>query len=128
MKKILAIAACAALLTTSVAYATELAAAGGVTTTDGLSLYGGINAANSSSATDSTLIGKLSKGVKAGVRYDTTVAGTGYALNTKHDNGATAFGTANDATAVYKSEIGVATALTAPSAPSVSAFNGWTAM
>jgi len=126
MKKILAITACVSLLTSGVAFATELPAAGGVTATDGLSLYGGIDAANAA-GTSSTLIGKLSKGVKAGVRYDTETPGTGYAVNSKHDSGTTAFGTANDSTAIYKSEIGT-TALTAPTAPGNAAFSTWTAM
>lgn len=126
MKKVLAITACLSIFAAGAAHAAALAAAGAVTATDGLSLYGGIDATNASGAS-STLIGKLSKGVKAGVRYDTTVAGTGYAVNTKHDSGTTAFGTANDSTAIYKSEIGT-TALTAPSAASNTAFATWTAM
>ncbi len=124
MKKIIAITAFISLLTSGMAMAAELTATGGVTTHDGYSLYGGISATDSAAATTRTLIGKTSKGVKAGVNY----TGTGYALDTKHGSGPTAYGTAHDATAIYKSEIGVSIDLPAPSAAGFSSFATWTAM
>lgn len=123
MKKIISLVTCMFLLTASTAMAAALAT-GNVTTDDGLQIYGGTSDADAASATTSTLIGKTSKGVKAGFAY----SGTGYAANTKHDSGNTAYGTSNEATAIYKSEIGLTTALTAPSVSTVAAFTTWTAM
>ncbi|GFE58463.1 hypothetical protein [Geobacter sp. AOG1] len=123
MKRILAITASLSLAFAGTAMAAALTS-GSVTTTDGLQIFGGISSSDAASTTTSTMIGKLSKGVKFGVNY----SNTGYAADTKHNSGNTAYGTSNDATAIYKSEIGLATALTAPSSPDVSSFNSWTAM
>lgn len=123
MKKIIAITACVLLVTSGLATAAELAS-GSVTTTDALSIYGGSSTSDAASTTTSTLISKTSKGVKLGATYTTT----GYAITTKHNSGNTAYGTANDATAIYKSEIGQSTALAAPSAASYTSFTTWTAM
>lgn len=123
MKKIISLLTCISLFTASTAMAAALGT-GSVTPDDGLQIYGGIDAGDAASSTTSTLIGKTSKGVKAGFAY----TNTGYAANTKHNSGNTAYGTSNEATAIYKSEIGLDTALTAPSATDVSAFETWTAM
>lgn len=123
MKKILVITAAISLAFSGSAMAAALAS-GSVTASDGLQIYGGISAADAADANTSTLIGKTSKGVKAGVNFTSTQ----YALNTKHNSGNTAYGTSNEATAIYKSEIGLTTALTAPTAADVSAFATWTAM
>ena len=123
MKKILVIIASLTFAFSGAAFAAALAS-GSVTTTDGLQIFGGISAADAASTTTSTMIGKLSKGVKLGVNFTSA----GYAVNSKHGSGNTAYGTSNDATAIYKSEIGLSTALTAPSTADVSAFATWTAM
>lgn len=120
MKKIIALSACVIMLTASLASAASLAT-GGVSG-ESKSIYGGISTTDSAS-TSATLIGKLSKGVKVGVAY----ADTGYSLDTKHTSGNTRFGTAHDATAIFKQEIGT-TSLAAPSAVGYSAFSTWTAM
>lgn len=120
MKKIMAFSACVVLLTSSLASAAELAT--GAVSAESVSIYGGNSTADAAGASK-TLIGKLSKGVKVGVAY-TNIA---YALDTKHTSGNTRYGTAHDATAIYKQEIGNAD-LTAPSAASYSAFATWTAM
>ena len=109
MKKTLALTGCLALAFAGTAMATEIAPSGGVSAAS-LQIFGGINTADSASVTTSTMIGKLSKGVVLGAKY----SNTGYALDTKHGSGNTAYGTSNDATAIFKSEIGLTTALTAP--------------
>ena len=98
-------------------------ASGSVTTTDGLSIYGGLNAGVAAGAT-AVLVGKTSKGVKAGVNYTST----GYAINTKHNSGSKAFGTAHDSTAIYTTELAVGAALSAPSAADNTSFASWTPM
>lgn len=123
MKKVIAFTACLVVLSAGSSMAAALAS-GAVTPTDGYQIFGGINATDAASNTTSTMIGKLSKGVKLGVNY----SATGYAHDTKHGSGNTAYGTSNDATAIYKSEIGLATPLTAPSSPDVSSFATWTPM
>lgn len=120
-KTIVALMASVMLLSAGFAHAAELAT--GAISGEGLSIYGDITNTAAASGT-ATLIGKLSKGVKIGVAYNSA----GYALTTKHTSGNTQYGTAYDATAIYKKDVG-ATALTAPSAASNSAFaTEWTAM
>ncbi|MBJ6751441.1 hypothetical protein [Geomonas anaerohicana] len=120
MKKIIALSAAVVVLTASFASASSLTT-GGVSG-ESKTIYGGISTGDSSGTT-ATLIGKLSKNVKLGVAYGTG----GYALDTKHSSGNTRYGTAHDATAIYKQEIG-STDLAAPGAASYSAFSTWTAM
>ncbi len=122
MKKIFAMTVCLTLITSGIAFGAALSS-GSVTTTDGLQIYGGSSTTNAADAAASTLIGKMSKGVKSGATYTST----GYAINGKHNSGTTAYGTAHDSTAMYKSEIGTA-ALTAPSAADNTSFATWTAM
>lgn len=122
MKKILSLIALLTFAMTGSAFGAALAT-GSVTASDGLSIYGGSSAAVAAGATK-VLIGKTSKGVRAGARYITT----GYALNTKHDSGTKAFGTAHDATAIYTTETGVGALTTAPTAADYSSFSTWTAM
>ena len=123
MKKILSIATCTLLFAANSVMAAALTS-GNVMATDGYSVYGGISGTNAADTTASTLIGRMSKGVKAGLTFTSTA----YAVSTKHNSGNTAYGTASDITAIYKSEIGVSTALSAPSAASYSSFSTWTAM
>lgn len=121
MKKIIALATTAVLFTSGLACAAELAT-GGISA-EGVSIYGDITTGAAQAGT-ATLIGKLSKGVKLGVKYNSAE----YALTTKHSSGNTQYGTAYDATAIYKQDVG-ATALTAPTESSNTAFaTGWTAM
>ena len=122
MKKIVTLLALFTFAFAGSASAAALAS-GSVTTSDGLSVYGGINATVAASAT-AVLIGKTSKGVKAGFAYTST----GYAVNTKHNSGSKAFGTAHDSTAIYTTELAVGAALTAPSAADNTSFATWTAM
>lgn len=73
-----------------------------------------------------TTIAKTSKGVMIGVNF----AGTGYSINTYHQNGTKQFGTAYDSTAIYFKDVGTAAAFAAPaSSVGAEAFGtGWTAM
>lgn len=120
MKKIIAFAASMILLTSSLAGATALST-GGVTQNDAGTIKGDIVTPVTASA---TLIGKMSKGVKLGANYGTG----GYALTTKHNSGNTQYGTAYDATAIYKKDVG-GTAIAAPSQPDNTAFaTDYTAM
>jgi hypothetical protein len=121
MKKILALTSCVVLLNSGLAMAAGAISSGSVSD-EAAVIYGGISSADAAGAS-ATLIGRLSKGVKAGAKYDSG----GYAFDTKHSSGNTRYGTAADATAIYKQEIGTA-ALAAPSAASYSAFADWTAM
>ena len=121
MKKIIALAASVVILTSSLAGAAELG--DGDISAEGVSIYGDITT-DAAAAGTATLIGKLSKGVKVGVKY----SDTNYALTTKHSSGNTQYGTAYDATAIYKQDVGSAD-LTAPSAANNTAFaTGWTSM
>uniref|UniRef100_C6E5T3 Porin domain-containing protein n=1 Tax=Geobacter sp. (strain M21) TaxID=443144 RepID=C6E5T3_GEOSM len=117
MKKIIALSAVAVLLTSSLASAAALT--GGVSD-ESKSIYGGTT--TDATTASATLIGKLSKNVKLGANYDTG----GYALETRHSSGNTRYGTAFDATAIYKQE--GATAVEKPSTTSYSSFSTWTAM
>lgn len=120
MKKIIALSAAVVMLASSLASAASLTT--GSVSGESKTIYGGISTGDSSSAS-ATLIGKLSKSVKVGVAYSSV----DYAVDTKHSSGNTRYGTAFDATAIYKQEIG-STALVAPSAASYTAFSDWTAM
>jgi len=122
MKKIIALTACVVLLNCGLASAAAVSATGASITAEATSIYGGISTGDAE-GTSSTLIGKLSKGVSLGAYYTSTA----YALDTKHSSGNTRFGTAHDATAIYKQEIGSAT-LVAPTAASYTSFTTWTAM
>jgi hypothetical protein len=122
MKKIFALTACAILLTSTLASAAGTDLASGGISGESKSIYGGVDTGDAA-GTSATLIGKLSKGVTIGVRYTTT----GYGLDTKHSSGNTRYGTAHDATAIYKQEIGT-TALEAPADASYTSFSTWTAM
>lgn len=123
MKKIIALTSCVMLLSCGLAAATELSTTGGNVSGEGNQIYGGISQADGAGTT-ATLIGKLSKGVKLGAYY----TNLGYALTTKHTSGNTQYGTAHDATAIYKQDVGQ-TPLTAPTAVGNQAFQtNWTAM
>lgn len=119
MKKALALMIGIAMFSSSVAMAVTVAPAGGVTAA-GVQIYGDSTDATTAS---STLIGKLSKGVILGAHFSPTA----YAVNSKHDSGTTAYGTAYDSTAIYKTEIG-STVLAFPSALDNTSFSSWTSM
>ena len=74
--------------------------------------------------TEAILIGKMSKGVSAGANYDDL----SYAMNTKHTSGTQAFGTADDSTAIYRTNIGTGVLTAAPTSNSNTAFATWTEM
>jgi len=121
MKKIIALTACVMLFTSNLAGAEALTT--GEISDASVSIFGDITA-DAAGSTSATLIGKLSKGVKLGVAFSSTA----YAVTSKHDSGITEYGTAYDATAIYKKDVGTAD-LSAPSASSITAFEtGWTAM
>jgi hypothetical protein len=122
MKKIAILAAILTFAVSGSAFAAALAT-GGVTTAGGQTIYGGLTTAIAASAT-AVIIGKTSNGVILGANYTTAA----YAIDTKHTSGSMAYGTANDATAIYKTELGVGANLTAPSSASYSSFSLWTAM
>lgn len=111
----------------SAASTTAFAAAltdGGITTlTTGPTIRGGASQATASSTTQGTVLGRLSKGVKMGVKFNTAA----YALTTKHDGGTNMYGTAFNSTSMYMKP-GNPT-LAAPSASDATSFaSGWTAM
>lgn len=120
MKKIVALTAVILMATASLASAAALTSTS--VSNEAATIYGGISQADAEGSSR-TLIGKLSKSTKLGVRYSATE----YALTTKHSSGNTQYGTAYDATAIYKKEVGSA-ALAAPTATDRSAFGTWTAM
>ena len=122
MKKIVAITALLILVAGNSCFAAALAS-GAVTPTDALTIYGGSSATVAASNTAVT-IGKTSKGVRVGATFNNA----GYSLNTKHDSGTKAFGTAHDATALYTTEVGTGALSAAPSAIGFTAFANWTAM
>jgi hypothetical protein len=122
MKKIVVLIALVTFAFNGSAFAGALAS-GSVTTTDGLQIFGGSSAAVAAGTT-SVLLGKCSKGVKFGATFTTA----GFAVDTKHNSGSMAYGTAHDSTAIYKTELGVDGVLAAPSAASNTSFATWTAM
>ncbi len=122
MKKIIAITALFLFAACGSAFAAALSS-GGITG-EGESIYGGPDATAAADATESVLIGKLSKGVSAGVNFDNL----NYAVNTKHTSGTQAFGTADDSTAIYRTNLGTGVLAAAPTANSNAAFTTWTEM
>jgi hypothetical protein len=125
MKRLLVLTAIFLFLACGSAFAAELTS-GGVTPTDGLSVYGGPNATAAGTGAESILIGKNSKGVKFSAAYSTT----GFAMVTKHNSGTRGFGTAHDSTAIFFQEVGVGDDnLPAPDTVGNENFSsGWTAM
>ncbi len=123
MKKLIAITALLLFVASGTSFAAALTT-GNVTAGEGLQLFGGPDATAAASSTEAVLIGKMSKGVRAGVAFDST----NYAVNTKHDNGDKAYGTADDSTAIYNTTLGTGALTAAPSASSNSAFATWTEM
>ena len=130
MKKIFAFTILVSFLSCGVALAAPSALGDNtVTSGDGYSIYGGVNA--SDAASDSAvLLGKMSKGVYfVGNVAATAPLGIGYAIATKHLSGSKQYGTAHDSTAIYFLDVGTA-ALGTLSAEDTTAFtaNSWTAM
>ncbi|GFO64381.1 hypothetical protein M1B72_13140 [Geomonas paludis] len=123
MKKIIALSACLIMVSSSMAFAANAALNTGGISHESATIYGGVDATDAASASG-TLIGKLSKSVKVGVRYTTTT----YALDTKHTSGNTKYGTAFDATAIYKQETSTGALDAAPTTADSGAFSSWTAM
>jgi hypothetical protein len=131
MKKIFALTILVAFLTCGVSLAATPTALtdNTVTGTPGLSIYGGVDAADAASDS-AVLLGKMSKGVFFVGNVDTAVPlGQGYAIATKHSSGSKQYGTAHDSTAIYFLDVGT-TALGSLSAEDNTAFtaNSWTAM
>jgi hypothetical protein len=70
-------------------------------------------------------IGKMSTNVIVGATYSST----GYAIDTYHNSGTKAYGTAYDSTGIYWTDLGTGGTLTAPSSSAASeAYSGWTRM
>ena len=122
MKKIIAITALLLFVACGSAFAAAMAT-GGISN-EGDSIYGGPDVASAADADESILIGKMSKGVSAGANYDVL----SYAMNTKHTSGTQAFGTADDSTAIYRTNIGTGVLAAAPTSNSNTAFATWTEM
>lgn len=123
MKKITALSACLILLSSSMAFAANAGLSTGGISHESATIYGGTTNTDAASGSG-TLIGKLSKSVKVSVAYSTTE----YSLITKHTSGNTKYGTAYDATAIYKQETSTGALDAAPTAAGSSAFTSWTAM
>jgi uncharacterized protein YcnI len=95
------------------------------TTTDGLQIYGGVDAADAAANT-SVLLGKMSKGVN----FKHNSATTGFAAATKHISGSKTYGTAHNSTAIYFQDVGTGGAIPALSDANNDSFGGggWTTM
>lgn len=122
MKKIIALSALFLMVFSSTSFAAALAS-GSVTTSDGLTVWGGLDSTVAASAT-AVLIGKTSNGVYFGANYTNTQ----YAIATKHTQGTKSFGTAHDSTAIFTTEVGTGALSAAPSASTNAAFASWTEM
>jgi len=120
MNKIIVITALLLFVICGSSFAAVLATGG--LTNEGDQIYGGSDAA--AALTDNSLIGKLSKGVIAGVDFDNL----GYAMNTKHTQGTQAFGTADDSTAIYRTTLGTGVLANSPGTNDNTAFAAWTEM
>jgi len=70
-----------------------------------------------------TMLGKLSTGVTAKIKFDPTA----YALSTKHTSGNKVFGTANDSTAIFFTTVSTDTIEDLLKSDNT-AFNSWTSM
>lgn len=124
MKKIVVLSMLFLLAISGSAFAAALAA--GADSAEGLSIFGGVDAADAA-ATSSVLLGKLSKGVI--FQHNSEV--TGYAIITKHTSGTKLYGTAHDSTAIRFKDVGVGAATgESLSTAGVGAFadGGWTTM
>lgn len=121
MKKILAITGLCLFAFIGTSFGAALSTGG--TTAAGDSVYGGPSSAAAADATEAILVGKLSKGVKAAFQYDYS----GYAVATKHDSGNQAFGTADDSTAIYRTNVGSG-AVPVPADIGNTSFALWTQM
>lgn len=85
---------------------------------EGLTIYGDASSATAST----TMIGKLSTGVRAGW----TTGEQGYAIITLHKSGSQTYGSAHDSTSIYRASGLVDDA---PTASDSSSFDtGWTAL
>lgn len=122
MKKIFLLMLVLAIIGCTDAFADGTALATGNVTAASSSLYGGPDTTAAASSTEGILIGKLSTNVILGAAYDAN----GYAINTKHTQGDKAYGTADDATALYVTTLGTGALTAAPSASDFSAFSSWT--
>jgi hypothetical protein len=112
------------LASSSAAFAATALTTDGITTsTTGPTIRGGSSSTMAQSDTQGVVLGRLSKGVKLGVQFDTAA----YALTTKHDGGTNMYGTAFDSTSMFMQ--GGNPTLAAPDASDATAFSdGWTAM
>ena len=96
MKKIFVLALVLLLSSAALSFANTGAPTSGDA---GKTLYGGVGAAPTGSS-DGTLIGKLSTGVYVGWASDTL----GYILTTQHVDGNRSFGSAHNATAIFRND------------------------
>ena len=125
MKKIALIVLLLSIFISSNVLAEALTAGGDITAEGGEQGYGGPDATAAASATERILIGKLSTNVYLGVNYGSL----GYAIDTKHEQGDKAYGTAADATAIYVTTLGkgvLGTVGSFPTAADYTSFNAWT--
>ena len=123
MKKIIALTALM-IAFSSAAYAAGTGLASDATTPDaanGETIHAGTDA-TAAALDNAPVLGRLSKGVQLGVRYDNS----SYALQTRHKTGSKMYGTASNSTSIYSQD---AAAIAAPGASDKTAFDsGWTAM
>jgi len=75
-------------------------------------------------AATNAAIGKLSTKVALGWLNDANA----YSINTQHQQGTKAYGTAFNSTSIYVTDVTVGAAVDEPSASDSSAFNSWTTM
>ena len=124
MKKIAFLIAIMLCATCSSALAAGAAlASDAVTSTDGLQIYGGVDATDAA-RTDGVLLGKMSKGVNFRANYDNQ----GFAAATKHVSGTKAYGTAFNSTAIRFADIGTADIPSLSAADNGAFGNTWTNM
>ncbi len=115
---IMMFAACGSALAAGTALATNT-----ITSTDGLQIYGGVDATDAARS-DGVLLGKMSKGVY----FRSAYGSTGFAAATKHTSGTKAYGTAYNSTAIRFSDIGTAAIPSLGSADNGAFGSTWTSM
>ena len=129
MKKIFLLTSLVLLMACGNALAIDALADNTPTANDGLSIYGGVDAADAVGA-GAVLLGKMSKGVKFVGNVDAVNDGLGYAIATKHDSGSKQYGTAHDSTSIFFLDVGTAALAALVDKEDATAFTSasWTAM
>ncbi|MDG5469513.1 hypothetical protein P9J64_14375 [Deltaproteobacteria bacterium IMCC39524] len=127
MKKIVFLTMVMILAVSGYAFADGAALASNtVTTTDGMQIYGGVDAADAA-RTNGVLLGKMSKGVSFRSAY---LVG-GFSAATYHMSGSKSYGTAHNSTAIFFQDIGdqaAAGAWSLSSADNGAFGDAWTSM